>query len=84
MSLPEGDRDVRLAADSQGRCCLLAGDELLFFDRDGKALGKTDMIGKTITRIACGGDGNVYLYEKTAEETAEVIQNRVQLYLDER
>ncbi len=77
MSFPEGDRDVRLAADSQGRCCLLAGEELLFFDRDGKALGKADLSGKTITRIACGGDGKVYLYEKTAE----VIQNRVQLFL---
>ncbi len=63
MAIPEGDRDVRLVADGEGRCCLLAGGEIFLFDEQGKASGRIDLSGKTVTDIVCSNSGTIYVYE---------------------
>jgi len=63
LAISEGDRDARLVADGEGRCCLLAGGEVFLFDGQGKASGKIDLSGKAVTDIICSNSGTIYVYE---------------------
>lgn len=53
----------QFAADSMGRSCLLAQGRLFLFDEQGRRLGEVSLEGRLGTRIACSGNGTIYLYE---------------------
>ena len=83
--LPLTETDIynlKMAADSQGRCCLVGQEKAQLFDEEGMSAGTVDLNGKYILRAAGCRNGKVYLHDYNTDQLIPVDFEKARLDME--